>query len=322
MKAELKRANVTYDELAERMKAHGFNETKVSIANNNVCAFLPGLSCCYWPRESNTGGYLRPWGGLGMLRNVVAIAIFVMLCGIATADPERLEQVSPAVQVNQQSSPDSPKDNNPKDEVEETFWERTVSDPVALSTVIIALFTVVLGIGTCFLVLDGRRHSRHDLRAYVFGDSAWFFDLGHPQGKRRIKAKEGIVGCTIVIKNSGKTPAYNLVHWGAVSLCSPEEQEIVLVVPALDLTQNVNTLPPGGFNSKTIFFPGKVAPKEIAEVTAGTKLLYLYGRIEYDDIFGRRRFTNYRLSFGYSWPPYPGVSLNYSQRGNTSDQNE
>lgn len=33
LKAELKRANVTYDELAERMKAHGFNETKASIAN-------------------------------------------------------------------------------------------------------------------------------------------------------------------------------------------------------------------------------------------------------------------------------------------------
>jgi hypothetical protein len=33
LKAELKRANVTYDELAERMKKHGFKETKASIAN-------------------------------------------------------------------------------------------------------------------------------------------------------------------------------------------------------------------------------------------------------------------------------------------------
>ncbi|TPK70772.1 hypothetical protein FJ527_28265 [Mesorhizobium sp. B2-4-18] len=33
LKAELKRANITYDDLAERMKAHGFNETKASIAN-------------------------------------------------------------------------------------------------------------------------------------------------------------------------------------------------------------------------------------------------------------------------------------------------
>ncbi len=33
LKAELKRADVTYEDLAERMKPHGFAETKASIAN-------------------------------------------------------------------------------------------------------------------------------------------------------------------------------------------------------------------------------------------------------------------------------------------------
>jgi len=33
LKAELKRAEVTYEELAERLKEHGFAETKASIAN-------------------------------------------------------------------------------------------------------------------------------------------------------------------------------------------------------------------------------------------------------------------------------------------------
>ena len=33
LKAELKRADVTYDELARRLKKHGFEETKASIAN-------------------------------------------------------------------------------------------------------------------------------------------------------------------------------------------------------------------------------------------------------------------------------------------------
>ena len=33
LKAELKRANVTYEELAERLKKHGQSETKASIAN-------------------------------------------------------------------------------------------------------------------------------------------------------------------------------------------------------------------------------------------------------------------------------------------------
>jgi hypothetical protein len=33
LKAELKRANVTYEELATRLEAHGLHETKASIAN-------------------------------------------------------------------------------------------------------------------------------------------------------------------------------------------------------------------------------------------------------------------------------------------------
>lgn len=41
LKAELKRAEVTYEELAERLKAHGFNETKASIANKLARATMP-----------------------------------------------------------------------------------------------------------------------------------------------------------------------------------------------------------------------------------------------------------------------------------------
>lgn len=33
LKAELKRADVTYEELAKRLKKHGFEETEASIAN-------------------------------------------------------------------------------------------------------------------------------------------------------------------------------------------------------------------------------------------------------------------------------------------------
>lgn len=33
IKAELKRANVTYEDLAKRLEAHGLHETKASIAN-------------------------------------------------------------------------------------------------------------------------------------------------------------------------------------------------------------------------------------------------------------------------------------------------
>ncbi len=41
LKAELKRSNVTYDELAERIKKQGFKETKASIANKLARATVP-----------------------------------------------------------------------------------------------------------------------------------------------------------------------------------------------------------------------------------------------------------------------------------------
>ena len=41
IKAELKRSDLTYDDLAERLKKHGFKETKASIANKLARATLP-----------------------------------------------------------------------------------------------------------------------------------------------------------------------------------------------------------------------------------------------------------------------------------------
>jgi hypothetical protein len=41
LKAELKRADLTYEELAEKLKKHGFKESKASIANKLARATLP-----------------------------------------------------------------------------------------------------------------------------------------------------------------------------------------------------------------------------------------------------------------------------------------
>ena len=48
LKVELKRAEVTYEELAKRLEAHGFKETKASIANKLARATVPAaffLAC-------------------------------------------------------------------------------------------------------------------------------------------------------------------------------------------------------------------------------------------------------------------------------------
>jgi hypothetical protein len=48
IKAELKRADLTYEDLADRLKKHGFKESKASIANKLARATMPAaffLAC-------------------------------------------------------------------------------------------------------------------------------------------------------------------------------------------------------------------------------------------------------------------------------------
>jgi len=64
LKAELKRADVTYEELAEKLKVHGFTATKASIANKLARATVPasfflGLPCGARIRGSKIGRYLK-----------------------------------------------------------------------------------------------------------------------------------------------------------------------------------------------------------------------------------------------------------------------
>ena len=62
IKAELKRANMTYDELAERLKKHGFKETKASIANKLARESLPAaffLACLAAMELEGVGGDLN-----------------------------------------------------------------------------------------------------------------------------------------------------------------------------------------------------------------------------------------------------------------------
>ena len=54
LKAELKRADVTYDELAKRLEKYGFGETKASIANKLTQATLSAhfSSRAWWRLKS------------------------------------------------------------------------------------------------------------------------------------------------------------------------------------------------------------------------------------------------------------------------------
>jgi len=59
--------------------------------------------------------------------------------------------------------------------------------------------------------------------------------------------------------------------------------------------------------------------QEIADIAAGTKRIYVYGRVEYLDIFGKPRFTNFRFFYSGIFPNPGGMTLSTSERGNDFD---
>ena len=77
LKAQLKRANVTYEILAEMMKEHGFNETKASISNKLARATVPAsffLACLGGNRMRE-----RPFGRALVAAFLTAILVAISL---------------------------------------------------------------------------------------------------------------------------------------------------------------------------------------------------------------------------------------------------
>ncbi|TPK70770.1 hypothetical protein FJ527_28255 [Mesorhizobium sp. B2-4-18] len=254
-------------------------------------------------------------------RRIVATAIFFVLSGVAQADPWWLESPPPAVQENQQSPADAAKDQNPKDEISETLWERTVYDPVALSTVVIAVFTVVLGIGTALLVLDGRRHSRHTLRAYVGVDRLEFEipslkDVNF-RGRRFRQAigKFGYVNkdfITVKVRNYGQTPAQDVcvfAYWAAAPRFTrlPDDFFDRNNEDVIDTGDVRTTLARFTLNPQSMEF-SKTALTELVPIQAALKEhrfdIYVFGRVHYRDIYDRK----WRTRFCYVWEPRHGPS--------------
>ena len=129
------------------------------------------------------------------------------------------------------------------------------------------------------------RTTRAQLRAYVFPESGSLYDgmaLNPP-----IPAKTNEPGVIFAWKNTGQTPASNVVSWDQLAVIEPINENR-LTIPAL---RNVfaSHLGAGAVGSKALWFGRALTPNEIADVVAGARYIYLYGRIEYSDIFGKKK---------------------------------
>jgi len=199
-------------------------------------------------------------------------------------------------------------------------------DITAFSTVIIGVFTIILGVGTVVLVADGRKHSRHSLRAYVFVDTIVAGDqgraaLGTSDNKVSAIFSYGYPAAFWIIKNTGQTPAYRVLHWGHVVVMNvSDESTLTAMIPRKLEHVSMSTIPTNGTLTKAVYVPERLTPEEITGLLRGTKAIYVFGRIEYVDAFRRQRFTSYRLRYTGQYPPPLEMTLSFCDRGNYTDE--
>jgi hypothetical protein len=105
-----------------------------------------------------------------------------------------------------------------------------------------------------------------------------------------------------------------VVSWGQLAVIEPLNENRLTVPPL----QNVfaSHLGAGAIGSKSLWFGRALTPNEIADVVAGARSIYLYGRIEYSDIFSKKRFSNFRFAYSGPFPPPPGVIFFVCEKGN------
>lgn len=186
----------------------------------------------------------------------------------------------------------------------EKRWSDVINNPVDVFTGTIAFFTILLVAAGFYQATVTRAATRKQLRGYVFVETMDVLNVtGNPPppipgqpppqvGPWRYRPDIG-PAAMIVIKNSGQTPAYDVVHYG--NICLREYQPSPDLPPQHYIpTATKVAMPPDGKTSKFVNMLQPLTNEEIDQLRIGTHALYFYGKITYKDIFGKKRFTNFR----------------------------
>src|SRR5437870_4192734 len=147
----------------------------------------------------------------------VVIAIFLGAWGLPPLlhpqPAQSVENQTQPAQHNASAEPSVEKQKSESDqrsgkkEHEQSYIERMLklvrdynAEVVAISTGIMALFTIALFAATFALWFGGERHSQRELRAYISVRPSVVFNFASPPA--------AIVGVRCVMANHGKTPAF------------------------------------------------------------------------------------------------------------------
>lgn len=175
--------------------------------------------------------------------------------------------------------------------------------------------TVIATIVLLWTLIETMTVSRRELRAYLFVDGVAIGDgTHHPDRNPDLM---GIVGSALGVKNSGGTPAHQVVHWSGVDIAYFDKEGEMRAPSKLD-TNFTSNVPPNGTITADRVMSRKPTQKMVAAIKAGKAAVFVFGAIEYKDVFDTSHRTDYRLYFCGAWPPPLAPNLRFSTTGNTA----
>jgi hypothetical protein len=209
-------------------------------------------------------------------------------------------------QINSTNNTNETKDQEKKvnEGPDKSWWLKFITDPVATFTGLLFLVTFGLWWATYRLVIGAKKTAEQQLRAYVFPSLA--------DGEKLFLDESGRLCAPLIIKNYGQTPAYKLrcsVFVGRYKLPLIE----ILDSPDYD-NGSLGCLAPNQVFRQYPALPRKLSQIEEADIKSEVCGIYVWGYLEYVDIFKIQRKVQFRMiSTGDDFDRY---ELAYSKEGN------
>jgi hypothetical protein len=157
---------------------------------------------------------------------------------------------------------------------------------IAAFTIILSFSTIFLWVATRDLVRGAEKTAKQQLRAHI-GTASSGNDIPSLNiGQRQMGS--------ISVTGYGQTPALKLRYWGDMIIREYPLATSLLAQPFGRICRPIN---PQQTVVMRFVTAHQLTTAEAQDIRAGTQCFYLYGHIEYFDIFGERRETTFRYRY-------------------------
>jgi hypothetical protein len=169
------------------------------------------------------------------------------------------------------------------------IWLKKFGEPLTVVTLLLFGATVALFIATHDLVFDAKETAKRQLRAYVM----------YSDNVIRLLSGGEAYRISMRIKNSGQTTAYGVTYWWDAEIIDANRAPHLVRQKYIPETGEASSdIDPGGEWPIELQPDRPVSKAELIGLRDGSKAIYAWGIIKYQDVFRRCQYANFLVRNG------------------------